>query len=466
MADLPPTLTLAWDAATGLYVLTQAPATVTPPPPTPTPPPPGVQAARIADLLERFGVNTFSSTSSTSNTWGSWPADYSTASVIAAIRNLVGASGLTINVREYHYSDRTWQGAWCQTVFAATGARFAMAVGANGSASDAASMISMAGGTGWLKWVEGINEPNTEFGDPNATPSTSTVVSPETTIAIQQAVSATEAATVVGPSIVFGTPFPEGYIVPGYASAEQIAQVAAASKVANVHFYPPHQCDVDDGSGRGGTFDDVVQGMSGLYGGQPTLITEWHPTLYNEDGHRLDPAYDAYYAACFFLSAFRLGALGWFWYALFDFGKDYLSGLFPKTGGVSPRPVANTIRAMFTLTGDVGATKRTFAPGTLAYTVAGLPPPLPNAPNTGGHSMLFQNSAGTFFLFVWNAQNAPGGAAVPVTVTFGQAMSSVRDYNVSDATSTPAPVTPIQDLADASSITLQLSAAVHLLVIR
>lgn len=414
----------------------------------------GVKAARIADMMERFGVNTFSSTSATSNTWGSYPADYSTASVVAAVQYLTGASGLTMNAREYHYASKTWQAAWCQTVFAATGTQFTMAIGANGSVSDVASMVAMTGGTGWLKWVEGLNEPNTNFG--------SGAVLPATTIAIQQAVNAATGATIVGPSIVFGLPFPEGYIVPSYASTAQMGQIVAASNVANVHFYPPHQCDIDDSSGRGGAFNDVVQGLATVYTGQPAIITEWHPTLYNSDAHGLDPVYDAYYAPCFFLSAFRLNVLGWFWYALFDFGTSFMSGLFPKTGGVAPRPVANTIRAMFTLTGDTGATKRTFTPGNLGYTVSGLPAPLPGAPNTGGHSMLFQNSAGTFFLHVWNAQNTPEGATVPVTINFDHAVTSVKQYKVSDAVS---PTALLQSVSNATSVTIQLNASVHLLVI-
>ena len=46
---------------------------------------PGVQASRIADLMQIFGFNTFSSMSATSNVWGSYPADYSPASMAAAM---------------------------------------------------------------------------------------------------------------------------------------------------------------------------------------------------------------------------------------------------------------------------------------------------------------------------------------------------------------------------------------------
>jgi hypothetical protein len=35
----------------------------------------GLQAKRIADCIELFGVNTFSSLDPDANQWGSWPAD-------------------------------------------------------------------------------------------------------------------------------------------------------------------------------------------------------------------------------------------------------------------------------------------------------------------------------------------------------------------------------------------------------
>jgi hypothetical protein len=431
----------------------------------------GVKAFRVADMMERFGVNTFSSTSSTANVWGSYPADYTTASVIGAIKWLTGSSGMTVQVREYHYSGReAWQTAWCPAIQAATGSRFTMAIGANGSVTDTKSMMAMAAasstGSGWLKWVEGINEPNTDFGSGG--------ISAIDTIAMQQSIATSAIGlathvypvTVLGPSIVFGLPYPEGYIVPPYASAAQMATVVANSSMSNAHVYPPTQIDQDDGSGRGGTLKDIVQGFKAVYGTQPIMITEWHPTLYNSNNMNLNAKYDAYYAPCFFLSAFRENIQAWFWYALFDFGSVYLSGLFPVTGGVNPRPVAYTIQAMYTLTGDTGSTRHTFAPGMLNYTVTGLPAASNGAPNSGGQTMLFQNSAGTYFLYIWNAQVTPEGAAVPVTIKFpSHAMASVKEYKISDAASSTAPTTMVQNLTNVSSMTIQLNASVRLLVI-
>src|SRR5690242_13036964 len=67
----------------------------------------GVQAKRVADAIELFGVNTFSSMDADANQWGSWPADYTPASVIDALKWIQGDSGFQLRIREYHYTGRT-----------------------------------------------------------------------------------------------------------------------------------------------------------------------------------------------------------------------------------------------------------------------------------------------------------------------------------------------------------------------
>jgi hypothetical protein len=54
---------------------------------------------------------------------------------------------------------------------AATGAQFAMCVGANGTVDDVVSMLSLAADPSHsIAWGEGINEPNTDFGSGAASP--------------------------------------------------------------------------------------------------------------------------------------------------------------------------------------------------------------------------------------------------------------------------------------------------------
>ena len=144
-------------------------------------------------------------------------------------------------------------------------------------------------------------------------------------------------------------------------------------------------------------------------------------------------------------------------------------GLIAQDTTVSPtkltlRNGALAIQAMYQLGGPASATKHTFTPGKVHYTTSGLPAPINAAsPNTGGQTMLFQNDAGQFLLFVWNAQVAPGGTAVPVTIAFpSHAMTKIVEYIITHASSN---MTPVQTVTAASSITLQLAADVHLLVI-
>lgn len=426
----------------------------------------GIQAKRIGDMLRRFGVNTFSSLSVTSNVWGAYPADYSTASVIAGLNWLTGTSGHTVQVREYHYNGReSIQTTWCPAVFAGTGAKITMAIGAGGGAADVTTLAGLASashsGAGWMLRCEGINEPNNDFG--------SGAIPAATTISVQQALNTAVAGLgleVCGPSIVFGLPYPEGYITPPYMTSAQLTSINAASVTGNAHLYPPGSPDQGDGSTRSSAMNDVWVGLRAVYASHPLIITEWHPTLYNSATHSLDPTYDAYYAPMFFLSAYREGFEAWFWYALLDYGTAYLSGLFPQTGGVAPRPVAYTIRAMFTLSPDTGASAMTFATTKLNYTVSGGQAPLSGQPNTGCQSMLFQGSDGTFYLYLWNSQVSPGGTAQNVTVAFpSHAMTSVKDYKITDTSSSTAPTTAIQNLSSVSSVTVSLNASVHLLVI-
>jgi hypothetical protein len=379
----------------------------------------------------------------------------------------------------------TYQESWCKTVAQGTGAKFSMAIGGAvsilqttspwslsfsndfgpvGTSDDVTTMIAFAGGSagpsgaGWLRWVEGVSEPNLNS------------IAVGVTDQIQQGIGSGIASigamahpiTIIGPSIAFTIPKPDTTIT-AYASAVDIATLTANSTFCNAHIYPPTNPDWDDGSGRSGVMHDVSVGMTNAFGPQPIMCTEWHPTLKNTQGvtqSTLQALYEPYYATIFCLAAFREGLQGWFWRSLFDFGTTQC-GLFP-TNATNPRNSAYAIRAMYSLTGDKGATKLSFTPGLLNYTITGLPSAQPGAPFTGGQTALFQNSAGTFFLYVWNSQNAPGGTASQITLTFGTTMTSVAEYNLTGG----APTTPVQTKTAVKSLTSSLNASVHLFVIQ
>src|SRR5262252_8196551 len=122
---------------TALENATPEPVPPDPPDPEPIPPGEGVQAKRICQLIELFGVNTFSSLD-TGNVWGSWPADYRPDSVIAALNWITESSGFALRLRVYHYAGReVMQLPWFEQITNAIPAiESTICVGANGSEDD------------------------------------------------------------------------------------------------------------------------------------------------------------------------------------------------------------------------------------------------------------------------------------------------------------------------------------------
>lgn len=429
----------------------------------------GTQAYRIADMMERFGVNTFAMNAGGPNPEYS-SGDYSPNDTIAAINWLTDGSGMAMYDREYHWdgygTDPTYitnlQSTWCPQVNSGAGVLFTMAPASGAPASASVDGIvqlaqQSASSSGWLKWIEGMNEPNQNG------------ISSSAALAAQQQLSAGAPAGVgvVLPSITFGLPYPEQYTTSNYPTLANYitpSSIAPYGTIANLHVYPSMEMDMDDGSNRKGELGDIATGFNIEWPGYPQLITEWHPTLYNSQGHSLDPAYDAYYAPMFILSGYiHYNFLGYIWYSLFDYSSSMQSGLF-VSDSTNPKQVASTIRAMYGLTGDHGASKHSFTPGKIDFGVSGLPAPVNNSsPYTGGQYALFQNSTGTFFLYVWNGQADPGGATTPVTINFNShAMTSVSEYNISSTT----PQTVLQSWSSTRSVTIPLDASVRLFVIQ
>jgi hypothetical protein len=411
------------------------PETITPPDPGPGPSPgTGVQAGRIADFLCNYsGCDMFPSMDE-GNVWGSWPADYRPDTVIAAYDWLMnGSTNYPIN-RVYTASYRMEILRPWLPLLAAKGHRFTAGVAANGNVDDAKATLELARDpANGIVMIEGVNESNTNFG--------SGEVSPQITRDVQKTLwdGRVDGIPVAGPSIVFGLPYPEGYITPGYCSAEDIADLNAHMDIINGHFYPPNVCDLDPGSNRGGAFDDVVIGLRKAYGSdKPISMTEWQTTLYGQNG--TDDYLDGYYTPWMMLSAWRLKIHSMMWYPLFDYGEHHPCGFFPKDAN-NPRPSAYAMRAMHTLAGDHGANARTFQPGKLDYTVEGGHDPINAAsPNSGTQHQLFQRSNGDFLLFVYNEQIEPEGTSRDVTVTFGTAPKRIAEFEIRPDASFDQPV--------------------------
>lgn len=406
----------------------------------------GATAKRIADVIELFGVNTFSSLDD-GNVWGSWPADYRPASVCAALDYMTKGSGFGFRLREYHYKGReTIQQPWLRQIIAAQPlTRASMCIGANGSAADVASMIALATDPACgIKLVEGLNEPNNDFGSG--------------TIAIDQTKLAQDAvwtgaqsgfAVALGPSVVAGTPHPEGWIT-GYCGAD-LAAINLAMHAGNGHYYPPGCPDLPD---TGYSIYEYIDGLAAAYG-HAIHLTEFHPSLYNSEGNKPDqPGWDgnrdAFYTLLALFRAAKCGGAGLVWYALFDYGTTYACGLFPKSGTDQPRPAATALRNLCAIVADPSTAARTFTPGALGVTV--------NAP-APCDSDLYQASDGRFLVPVWRPAKDLGGATVPVDVGFAAPVARV---DVFDPIASTVAIDSQQHIADLS---LALPAGVRLLVV-
>lgn len=448
----------------------------------PTPSPTLVKAGRIADVIEPLGWNSYSSDSATANLWGAWPGDNSVASIIKGKKYL--SDDFTFSDREYTYAGReAMQEVWGKALFAATGTRVSVSMGANAGVADATALAAMlirsAGSDGWIEQVEGSNEPNNkQFGGPGVDPDVVVAIQKILWAAGQQSKSMRWPVRVAGPSIIAGMPRPEGWIIPtgtppvgGFFNATQIAAIRANMEAINGHFYPPGHPDMPSGM-RGSWMKDYVAGLKVAFGDMPVLLSEGHPTLFG--ANKLDPAYDAYYGLCTLTSVYKAGVKSYYWYPMIDWGwKEikntqgvvighepvYMSGFFPQTGGVAPRPVAASIQALCKIAADPSPMRRTFTPGSLDIRIDGMVPD----GDAGDQSLLTQNAAGTFYLKMWRAQADIDGPVSNKLVHFNTPVKRVTLYKPSSVT---APMTVLQDLANPPSITVPLNGAFFVLVIQ
>ncbi len=429
----------------------------------------GMEAHRIADCLERFGVNTCSKFNFNGYpwSWGGSKGEYDAETTARAIKYLTGDSGLTILVREYHHGDGSatdhltpLQIAWIRKVFQETGSPFSIAIAADGTTNAIGGIVkivqdSESSGLHYVRWVEGINEPNTDFGKGRITNSITAEVQARL---FEQVRAVAPAMTVAAPSVVFGLPGAAGWLSHYFGATTN--SILEHSDCNNIHFYPAWSPNGAYAHGRAGEFADIDRDFRKVLPGKDAICTEWHPTLYSQI-HKTNEIYDAYWAPIFVLSSYL--DYDWkaaFWFALFNYGGKQLPycGLF-ATSDANPYPQANTLRTFFQLTGDHGADKLTFTPGKLDVAVSGLPPASTDAPHAGGRSALFENSAGTFFLMLWNEQNDISTAAVPIIVKFNaHAMAKVEEFNI-----TTANPKPLQTQLNVCSMKVNLDTSLRLL---
>ena len=426
----------------------------------------GSQSDRIADCLQSFGVNTFSLLNWDTQypwSWGGSQGHYDPYTTGSAINYITGTSGLTMNVREYH---KDWSGTtaitplqmrWIKTLYGLTGSPFTIALGMQSGTNDVPGIASMVldsgtSGLNYVKWVEGINEPNNIYW-----PVGNATTDATQAYLYQQVHAITSNVTVMGPSIIPNSPMDA--TLTNYMGIYQ-PTILSNLDANNIHIYPQHSPNFYDGTSRGGQLADVDTAFRNVLPGRPAICTEFHPTLYvTNTNQKKNPTYDAYWGPIFLLSAYW--DFDWkasFWFSLFDHDTSMTTGLF-ATSNTDPKPVANAFRALFNLTGDTGADKLTFAPEKIDVSVAGLPVAPTNAPRTGGRWALFENSAHQYFLMIWNEQDNISATTTPVTVTFhSHNMAKVEEFNI-----TSGGMTAIQSPTNVHSMTVDLDTSVRLL---
>jgi hypothetical protein len=444
----------ALDARVVALESAEPPVVITPEPPIeppidPNPIPPdttGVTAKRIHSLPELLGVNTFSSLDE-HNIWGSWPADYRPAEVIASLNWMTNGSGFTFRLREYHYKGREqMQAQWLRQIRQAIPNTQTTICVCTGEV-DVASMLGLQRDTALgVKWVEGTNEPNTDFGwgtkPPGDTRKTQEVI-----------FAGAAGGTSMGSSVVAGMPHPEGWITSYFGS--HLTPHNSAITYANGHYYPPGCPDI---TGDGTSINEYVGGLWSAYAQHLVALTEFHPSLFHHStqaasvGASPDPAtakrqimqrilyraglvpddapepvaramtdLDPYYLLMSLLRCRKCGVVGLWWYALFDYGTTYECGLFPKNRN-NPRSSAAALRRLCTLTGDHGANLRTFEPHKLAVTVT--------VPDKMADWDVYEASDGRFFIPLWRAAQAPGGTEASITLDFGTAPAKVTEHDL------------------------------------
>ncbi len=413
-----------------------------------------VPAHRIADMMEIFGANCYPN--------GQGGADPSASGHAAGFAYLCGGSGMGMLNRLYARTDSTSSyPAFAQAVSSDTrlppnSIKWSICATYAGSDYVIATGDAMRA-NGILAVVEGFNEPN------NSGANGGSDVTPDVCLQIQQQLYShfnPLGIAVAAPSVSSnGYPnFEQTYYneTANGVAYNTLSGEVANSTLYNTHFYPPK------GSPSNGFYMLTDNVSRNYWNGKPGLITEFHPTLYNTTK---DEATGAYFSAIALLSGFvdyRLRGL--IWWSMFDYTGYANSGLFHGINATNPSDAAKVIRAMYQLTTDLGAGKRSFQPGGLYLTVSGLP--LAQNGTGGGRYALFQNSAGTYFLFVWNEQSQLQlGTTRTVTVSFGGApRSQVTDYSLTNPFSDNPQ--PKQTLSNVSTMTLNLTTEVRLLVIK
>lgn len=201
-----------------------------------------------------------------------------------------------------------------------------------------------------------------------------------------------------------------------------VGDLSPYANYANAHSYPV----------SGQTPDFAIQRLNGLAqlaaSSRPVMTTEigWDANTFDRTTvakYTLDAAFDG----------IKDGDVRMYFYALFDDGAGKL-GLMSSTGASNPAGAA--LHNLTGLMSDTGAKAGSFSPGSLDYSVGGQ--------IAGDNSLLFEKSDGSFWIAIWNEQQALGSSHT-VQLSLGKSAAAIRVYDPMKGTA------PVQKLMESSA---------------
>ena len=188
----------------------------------------------------------------------------------------------------------------------------------------------------------------------------------------------------------------------------------------------------------------------------PVLTIPGLPVAVTETGFQLNvfsTAAQAHYLLNDWFDVYVSGGREFTIYDLIDsLGETY--GVYTAMPANAAKPSATALHNLTTILNDAGGTKRTFSPGTLSYSIDGLPPKYLPVNSAGGNSFLLQRSDGRWYIVIWNEPNIFNASSktdivpppTPLLVHFGASMTTANVYDPITGTS------PITTVSGASTL--------------
>ena len=240
-------------------------------------------------------------------------------------------------------------------------------------------------------------------------------------------------------------------------SYSQIGDLSTAADYGNAHIYAPY------GNTPASNFNSALLLQQLTTPGQQTLVTEAGYSTLASSLNGVDQTVQAKYTLDLLMDAEKAGVQNTFLYELFDEGPSGSSaeksyGLFNSDG--TPKLAGTAVHNLVAILSEPANDQQSdsaFQPGTLTYTVQGLP--------ADGSQLLFQKQSGAYDIVLWaepaiwnpTSHTEIAAPAQPVTIQFGQLEQSVSIF---DPLQSSAPIATFVNITQ-----LQLDLTDHPLIV-